>query len=293
MCGALEVQNTLTLLGGSLEVGGHSRLAAPLRILDGSFNGFAGIEADNSEEVAGDLATAGDWTVRSPAHVGGAAFVAGSLEASTRVDVGGVLYAAHGNTTNVHAAEIRVDGTVATSRAACPVQNALPSAIWGMDGVGIVELGSALTHDSHAARLSLGCGRYRFDSWGIERDLVLRVSGATLIVIEGDVRIAAPVRIELDAGATLDVLVAGSLRVDDTLTITGGSAWLAVEGQLDIASPMVLEGSLYAPHSVVAVNDALDVTGSLWVGSMRIAAPVTVAALPARTAPPCTLDGKL
>ncbi len=293
VCGDLEADNTVTLSGGSLAVSGHTRLAAPLHVNLGSFTGFGGIQADNTQDVSGDLATAGDWVVSSPAHVGGDAFVGGALDARNQVDVGGVLHVAGADMKNVTARDVTTTGTTVTSPLHC---NAAPDSqpkIAHIEAGGVVDLGHALVKHSQPATVELGCARYRFASLGIENNLDLHVTGNTVIVVDGDMRIAAPMRVLLDEDAQLDFLVGGALEVDNQLTFSGGSTWLAVAGELRIASPMKLVGFLYAPQSAVSsassvsADNTLDVLGSLLVDSVRVASPITVTAMEQPALPAC------
>ena len=210
---------------------------------------------------AGSLAVAGDWIVSSPAHIGGDAVVGGMLEATNTVTVDGALHAQADNA-------LACDG-------APPVGGAVANA----ESLGENDLGDALLPHSRPADVSLGCARYRFSSLGIDNELTFHVTGKTVIVVDGDVRISSPMQVELEPGATLDFLIGGALQVDNTLSFSGGSTWLAVGGEIDVGAPLRLTGVLYAPGSQLSVNNTLDISGSLLVGSMTVASPVTVTAL--------------
>jgi hypothetical protein len=104
VCGDFASQNRVTV-SGSLAVGGRSRIASPLRVTS-CFTGFGGIRAESTEEVAGDLATAGDWSVSSAARIGANALVGGRLDAKDAVTVHGVLHAEAVDTTKVSASVV-------------------------------------------------------------------------------------------------------------------------------------------------------------------------------------------
>src|SRR4029079_6259332 len=93
---------------------------------------------------------------------------------------------------------------------------------------------------------------YRFDSFGIDNELTLHIKGHTLIVVDGNVRIAAPLTVELEHDAQSDCLIAGALEMNERLSFSKGTTWLAVGGALSIAAPLELDGTLYAPGSAVS-----------------------------------------
>jgi hypothetical protein len=295
VCGDLEADNTVTVTGGDFAVSGQSHLAAPLHVTGGSFTGLLGIQADNTEDVSGDLATSGDWVVSSPAHVGGDAFIGGKLEATNSVAVDGVLHVANADTQHVTAGTIKADGTTVMTSLKCELAPAPNATIQRVEAGDFLDLGQALTAHSVAAEVTLDCARYRFTSFGIDNDLVLHVSGHTVIVVDGDVRVAAPMTVKLDPDATLDFLIGGSLEVDNTLSFSGGSTWLAIGNDLKIAAPLTLVGFLYAPQSAVAASEVsadniLGVSGSLLVNSVHVASPITVTAVSGPALPACAAD---
>ena len=59
----------------------------------------------------GALAVSGDWVASAPARVGGAAFVNGTLAASSLVTIAGVLHTTAKDLTNVTAASVTASGT--------------------------------------------------------------------------------------------------------------------------------------------------------------------------------------
>ncbi len=290
VCGDLDERNTLTVSSGSLAVSGRSRLSAPLRVNDGSFTSYGDIEADNTQDIDEDLSTAGDWSVHAPAHVGGNAVVGGSLEASNTITVKGTLHAASSDATYVSAKtvtsrDLQVDDPLACDDAPSPA-----AVIQSSEALGVRDLGDVLSAHSQPAQVSLGCARYRFSSFGIDNELTFHVSGRTVIVVDGDVRVASPMRVELDDGASLDFVIGGALQIDNTLSFSGGSTWLAVGGAITIGAPLELSGFLYAPQSTLSVNNTLDVRGSVLAESMTIAAPVNITASSHPALPACSVS---
>jgi cytoskeletal protein CcmA (bactofilin family) len=278
VCGGLVVDNTLTVRAGSLIVGGDSRIASPLRVENGSFIGIGGIEGDNTEDVDGDLSTASNWMVTGPAHVGGNATVGGRLDARNSVRIDGVLRVASDVSSGVEATTIMNDVRDVPAPLSC---EGAPDVVAIADAAaqrpGVADEGETLAAVSEPTHLTLGCGTYRFDSWGVDNDLTLRVEGKTVIVVDGDMRIASPTHVVVAPGGSLDFVVTGGLQIENTLSIDGAPTWLAVAGDVKIASPTRLTGWLVAPKSEVLADNTLDVDGALLVGSLRVASPVTVA----------------
>jgi hypothetical protein len=235
----------------------------------------------------GSLAVAGDWIVDSPAHVGGDVVVGGTLNASNTVTVDGALHATGGDPKYVTAGTVTSSDAQVDDPLACDGAPPVGGAVANAEALGENDLGDALLAHSQPADVSLGCARYRFSSLGIDNQLTFHVTGQTMIVVDGDVRISSPMQVELEPGATLDFLIGGALQIDNTLSFSGGSTWLAVGGEIGVGAPLRLTGFLYAPESQLSVNNTLDVNGSLLVGSMTIASPVTVTALDGPALPAC------
>ena len=281
VCGDLATQSRVTI-NGSLFVDGQSRIASPLSVTS-CFTGFGGIRADSTEEVAGDLSTAADWTVNSPAQVGANALIGGKLYAKNDVAVGGVLHAADTDLTNVSASVV-AEAMAPKNPLHCELALAPSTIISRLETATFVDLRAALSAQTEVARVQLGCARYRFDSFGIDNEVTLHIKGHTVIVVEGDVRIASPLTVELEPDAQLDFLIGGSLDVNARVSFSRGATWLAVGGALRITAPFELDGTLYAPESAVSSTEVsagslpnpLSVNGSLLVGSLSVASPLTV-----------------
>lgn len=288
VCGDLTTQNTLTI-NGSLAVGGQSRFGSPLRVTS-CFTGFGGIRADATEEVLGDLSTAADWLVNSPAQVGANALVGGKLYAKNEVAVRGVLHA-DADMTNVSASFV-TEAMAPKNPLNCERAPSPAATIARLEAGAFVDLRDALAAHSEAAHVQLGCATYRFDALGIDNELTLHIKGHTVIIVDGNVRVASSMIVELEPDAQLDFLIGGQLEVEKKLSFTGGSTWLAIAGAVQIAAPMQLDGTLYAPQSDVSstpgsVDDELRINGALLVGSLHLASPVTVKASSDPPLPAC------
>ncbi len=302
VCGDLVANNTLTLetrvqpaTGAALAVTGTTTTTAPLHVA-GSFVSYGSIEARNTQDVTGDVETAGDWNTSSPVTVGGDAFVAGVLSARNSMSIAGTLHVATGSdVTGVQAGNVAFGGVQITDPLDCAhapdVAALVAQAGTTPDSLADAALPpDALEDVRNPTVITLGCGTYVLTSMGVNNTLSLHIAGATVLVVQGDVHIAAPTAIDFSPGATLDLAIGGALRVDNTLTIGSASqtsaAWVGVGGAISIASPTVITGWLVAPRSDVAVNNTLDVSGSALLGALTVASPVNL-----HDGPPLALAG--
>lgn len=119
-----------------------------------------------------------------------------------------------------------------------------------------------------------GCS-YAQPSLQVDNTLDVRIRGDLHWIIQGDLHIAAPLRIALDPGAQLTWHITGALRVDNTLTVQGPTS-LRVDGPIHIAAPTTLDGSLIAPSSRLDVDNTLTIEGAAYVGDLHVAAPMNI-----------------
>lgn len=213
----------------------------------------------NTLDVAGTLRVDGSWTVRAPATVSGDVIVKGKIDATNTLTVSGQKRAG---------AE---SGLVCTRTIDPALENAT-------DATG--SLGSI----DEPTELTMGCGNFRLASLNAQNTLTIHVRGDSVLAIVGGFRVSSPVVFDVASGVRFDLVVGGALDIQNTLTIKGGSSYVAVAGAVTVNSPTSIDGWLVAPRSAVAANNTLDVHGALFAGSMRVASPVHV------TSPP-TING--
>jgi len=263
VCGDLRQDNTLTV-EGDLLIAGSTTTASPLHVV-GSLYSRGSIDARNTQQIGGSLFTDGDWRTSAPVEVADDATVSGTLQADNTVAVGGMLRAAGQNGS----------GQVSASGVGPPIPFVSPIDCGVVASPNLARNpilpSEALVHLTVPTDLTLGCGTYRFSSLTADNTLRLRVTGRTMIQIDGDVRIASPTVIDVAPGASLVLFVGGALAVDNTLDI--GRADVRVAGQIRIAAPLHLAGSLYAPTSSVAADNTIDISGAATVGALRVASP--------------------
>jgi hypothetical protein len=276
VCGALVAEDAMRVNLGSLVVGGDSRITASIHVGRGSFTSFGGIEGDGTEDIDGDLTTSSNWVIGAPARVGGDAFVGGRIDAREPVRVDGTLHVAGpvsgvvqtGSTTSTSPG-----GAKSLSCASAPDVQAIADTA---EHLGVADEDESLVSVSHPMDATLGCGRYRFASLSVGAPLSLHIDGNVVIVVDGDAALDAPVRIDVRPGGSLDIVIRGSLEVAGALSFDGAAPWFAVGGGVRIATPTALSGWLIAPDGEVVADATLDVKGTLYVGSLTAASPVTV-----------------
>lgn len=286
ICKNLQADNTLSVQSNGksalLAVNGSTTTASPLDV-QGSFVSFHDIDARNTQNISGNVSTAGNWTVSSPVRSRGDAFVGGMVDARNSVTIDGTLHvnapaAAEGVTAGgVSVGPVSVEAPLDCARAAraTSVDAALrPDAarlFFGHEGYSRVTA---------PTELDLGCGQYLLAALEVNNTLTLHVTGSVLLVIDGDLRVASPMVIELDRDAQLSLVVRGNLNIDNTLTIAAGrepsQTWVAVGGNVRVASPFALNGTLVMPDGDLAGDNTFDLRGQALVGGLRVAAPMVV-----------------
>ena len=294
VCGDLAADNTLTV--GPLAVAGHSRTGAPLHVA-GSFTSLGGADATNTEDITGDLLANADVTVSSPMHVGGLASIRGALAAKNTVSITGALHLGQpldaNAAKNVTASSIATDAAVTASPLDCAHAPDLAALLAGA----AIDEGDALASVTEPTTLTVGCGRYALSTVAVNNTLDLHIDGHTVMLVKGDFHIAAPMHITIAAGGSLDLLVGGSLFIDNTLAIaqsggltgTASGAWVAVGGEVHVAAPLTLDGWLLAPKGALGVDNTVSLAGAAYVGALRVASPMNVTPGPSFDGAGCVL----
>ncbi len=299
ICGDLSADNTLTIeahdrVGDfALAVNGASRTASPLHVA--GFSSFGGIQSDNTEDITGTLRTNGALTVASPVSVGGDAYVGGILTANNTLSVSGALHASSSpSLERVTAGSVNIQPTTVEAPVNCAdrpdiaklIDDARDQAV-----VGPRDHREALAAVKKPLTLHLGCGTYRFSSIQADNTLTVAIDGDTTVIVEGSLRVAAPVRFVVADGASFDLLIGGSIEADNTFSVESADrrAWVGVNGGVRVASPMSIDGFLIAPNADVAGDNTLQIRGAAYVAALRVAAPLVVGSGPSLNARGCPL----
>jgi hypothetical protein len=291
-CGALVLEHGLFTEGGSgmrgpsAAVGSddYIQIAGPVQVagvLDAA--GQFGVAFGRNAGVLGSLHSGGALSANMFLSVGGDAFVDGDVVG--RMDIGGALHVPPG---------AFVAGTVSAADLLEQPITVDPPCRCGLDpAVDFASIVSAHSTQNANARISLGadalvkgassvdlpCGEFFVNSIAAGPELELRVHGRTALYVAGDVTLEEGLRVTLDAGAQLDLVIAGNLTVEDGTLGAQTAEWV----RLWIGGKMVqlgrfagLSASVYSPNAVVTSDGDLSLHGALLAGQLSVAGDVAV-----------------
>jgi hypothetical protein len=128
---------------------------------------------------------------------------------------------------------------------------------------------------SSQRELDLNCGRYYLSRIAGSAALHMRVHGRVALFVAGNIELDDAWVVNLDAGAQLELLVAGNLRVAGRVELLSETAsdlrvLVGGEGTLDLSSDTSISGVLYAPRAELVTRGRFEIDGALFV---RRAAP--------------------
>jgi hypothetical protein len=260
---------------GSIQIGGQAQLA-------GTAVAVAAMSFDGAASLFGNLHSGGSVSATHLLVVAGDAFAAGDVLG--RVDIAGTLHVAPGANvaSNVAAHDIvREDVSV------------LPPCDCGTPALDVAALVTAarsanadasigLDPASSATTLDLPCGNYYLSSLSRTSELDIAVHGRAALFIGGDVTLGGGLRVSLDSGATLDLVVAGNFDGSGGIIGTsegagGGRVRLWLGGSaVRLGGDTALALALYAPRATLSDDGGLGVDGALFVDTVAIAGDLAV-----------------
>jgi hypothetical protein len=305
----LEHQTGQLPASGNPWPGGHPTNG----LLPGSF--FAAVGTDGNWQVLGHadipgtlvVAGAGDARFGRESHVLGNAHFAGTLSPTSALWISGGASVA-GDV----AGDVVVGGTLRTPTAATvapsvsaatvvrePVTIAPPCecglgpafdvtaavAARSTDNANVFLPFSADVLDDveTAQSLDLPCGEYYLDTMrtGEGGSLELRVHGHVGLFVAGDVNLASAFTVKLDAGSTLDLVVAGSFymtgHVFGSPTNPAGTRLWVGSSTVNLPPQVQFGAFVYAPKAVFLAGAGLTFSGSLFVGTLSVDGDVHIA----------------
>ena len=243
--------------------------------------------------VLGNARIAGSLMPSSSYWISGDAFVGGNVGGG--LVVGGAL---HAPTSSTVASSVQAK---ATTREAVTV--APPC---GCAAGPVVDVGAAVTarqtKNANAflafsddvlddvetpQSLDWPCGEYYLDTIrsGASGALELRIHGHVGIFVAGDVRLASTLTVTLDAGSTLDLVVAGSFyttgRVFGSPTSPASTRLWVGSTTVSLPDQIQFGAFVYAPDAVFSAGQGLTFSGSLFVGTLSVDGDVHIAYDPA------------
>lgn len=281
-CGDVQVQQALEV-DGDLAVKGRIGAAGGL-VVDGTLYSEADPLGTNTAIQLGALRQrwgvvhGADLTVLGDAHVGGELTVQGDL------DVGGTIFLPD------EAPISSADGQLHFRRdltepfawpCSCDPDPGVDDAIDAPDPDQRPALGlppDALANLQTDLDLTLPAGRYVFDAIGGPGALRVRVEGAVEWVIRGDVRVDGGLDVALADGASLRLLIAGTLSVSgstslgDPIRPEALTVHVRTGPSIAISEAFALSGRLLAPAVELGTSVPLDWRGAIVVGRISAAA---------------------
>jgi len=167
---------------------------------------------------------------------------------------------------------------VAATVEARRIRNANPSLSFSEDILDDVE---------SAQTLDWPCGEYYLATLrsGSGGALELRIHGHVGIFVAGDVRLGDNLTVTLDAGATLDLVVAGSFyttgRVFGSPASPAGTRLWVGSTTVSLPDQVQFGAFVHAPAAVFSAGAGMTFSGSLFVGTLSVAGDVRLGYDPA------------
>lgn len=268
--GGVHVESGAVAVNGSMQLSAAASIAGPLSVA-----GAGGVTLGSHVlEVGDDLAVAGPLLGSDASvEVDGDAWLAGPVELAA-LRVNGRLRLAPGASVTVSEGAPSAVAGEATVDALCGCDDG-----FRLSPEAVRELAEA-TADSALDALPSDCGGViaSADQLGDS----LRAEDDALLVVEGDLRIAGPLGLDVAAGHALDLVVTGNVSVDGPLrlgSLEGGQVRLFVlgGGTLQLSEGGDVFGLIHAPDAELVVPAPLRVEGSVIVRRVAAAAALTLA----------------
>jgi hypothetical protein len=154
-----------------------------------------------------------------------------------------------------------------------PVTSIVAGAAGNNDDAAAGFSDTLLANGSTVGRLDLPCGNYYFTEINPSVPLTIVAHGHTAIYVQGDLSASNPVDITLDPGMTLDVFIAGTINISQTLTLGNPSypalmrVYVGTTGPLAFSQTANIAADFYAMYSnPVRWSQVATVYGSVYVG---------------------------
>jgi hypothetical protein len=249
--------------------------------------GSMGATFSRTSQVLGALRSGGPVVASELLSVGGEAFVAGDLLG--RVSVGGALHVPPNASVPP---SVMVGRIVREPVAVAPPCDCSAGSSFDIAGVAAAHAGQnddasiGLTPDQYASAtgsvaIDLPCGAYYLSALRVPAgaEVALQVHGRAALFVGGEISAGNGLRVSLDAGAELDLVVAGDLTVRAGLL--GGEPAAAVRlwvggSTVNLGMGAALSGLLYAPAAVLGTDVDLSATGALLAQSFSVGGDLSV-----------------
>jgi hypothetical protein len=217
--------------------------------------------------------------INTDAHVGGDAYVGGTVSGILRVD--GTLHLPP--TVGIDAASMIPESAIHREAVSVPLPcdcsagfvnlpAALTSAVAVNDN-GLVGLSvDALASLRSATNVDVTCGVYVLSSIDAAQSLSFTVRGRALIAVTGDVALRGGMLVSLVPGAELDLLIGGRLMVSGgvvgSTTPARFRVWVAGTDSVIFDGAPALGAMIRAPAAAVTASTGARLSGGLVAGSV-------------------------
>lgn len=283
-----SVKNTSGGKGGSVGVNGDFGSSGDLAIggslwVSGALGGDA-IAFTGQANVWGELHSGEGWRANA-ATIGQDAYVNGGILGQPSVN--GRLFIPNGQSTGaatVTGGVVRQPVSVAPPcdcSTPLPIADIVKAMATGNDNAAVSLSPDRLKNTGGDTVLELPCGRYFLSSISTTGSLLIRLSGRTVIFVDGDVRLNGGATFELAPGAELDLLATGNLELTGSSTF--GSPAMPSRVRLYMGGTRVqLTGAnaaganIYAPHARMDTSGDFTLSGAIFAkefgstGTLRV-----------------------
>lgn len=274
--------------GESASVGANLGASSSSRYdIGGSlWTGAPGLSVTGSGRVARDVHTGGGFKSTAPQTVGGDLY--SDSEAGSYITVAGSVHVPAGTTLK----DVTATGGVVNE----PVTIAEPCncAEPAVDPAHVVDfikgkndnetgsvVASSLTGFSDPQTLDLPCGRYFFDEISGSATLTFKLTGRTVVAVDGKLALSGAFNFELGPDAELDLFVRGDLDFsgESTLGDVVKPARIRVYAagtKVQLSGGTRLGGNIYAPNAKLSSSGDIEVSGSLFGNEVTFTGSTTI-----------------
>jgi hypothetical protein len=277
-------------VGSGAAIGCNGILSSSAPVLAGGpLYVASGIATTGHLDIARSFRTNGAMVIiNTDVHVGGDAFVGGSISGILRVD--GTLHLPPGAgvdpalmipETSIRREAISVAPPCDCGSAFVDLGLAIASAVAVNDNALVGLSMDALAALKATTAAEITCGVYVLSAIDAQQPLILIVRGRALLVVTGDVALRGGLSVLLDPGAELDLLVGGRLMA------SGGNAfgsaaparfrvWIAGADSVVFDGAPAVGAMIRAPNAAITASSGLRLSGGLVARSVISGAELDV-----------------
>jgi hypothetical protein len=296
-CSSLVLDRGLFTEGGSMPGGppggppiaaagtdGSFQAGGPVQVAGTLVAGGAGASFARTSVVFGNLRSAGTIGSNALLTVGNDAFANGDVLG--KVDIQGTLHIPDGFniTPGVSASDVHREPVVVPPPCNCAAGPALDplslakAHVAANDNPHITLNPDAFAGPNMVNGLELPCGQYYLSQIsGPGPDI--KVHGHTALFVAGDVRVDGGMRIFVDPGAELDLVIGGNVSVGSGqlggLPASAVRFWVGGKS-IHFGAGATVNGTVYAPSASFSSDGDLDATGSLFGHDFQPAGDLSV-----------------